>query len=133
MLEIIASAYPTSALQNAEFAVESQGFNVRLIISAGGDAFSALQLPPNIATADVELAVKTAQGRVAVNAKDVPVEGQIHLIGVNPGLFLGIIRHNIKPQAAANCSLRCNPQSTPVIGPTCIECDNDGLIFKVCC
>jgi len=133
MPEVFASAYAKSQIQNAEFLIESPLFGARYAISAGDQLVNTLTPNPYSTVTDIRLTIRSNGGSINVFGRGIPTDSQIHLIGVNPILFIGLILHTAMPPLAPGCLLQCNPSAQAVGGTPCIVCKDDGLTFKLCC
>jgi hypothetical protein len=133
MLEMFATAYPNSGLQNLLFSLESKLFSGHVKVSAGTFESTRVPTPTGVKVADVSFRAELSGTSVTVHGQDIPTDGTVHFVGVNKSLFVGLIYHGGTGILAPHCKFRCNPNDPFITGPGCIECTDDGLIFKICC
>jgi hypothetical protein len=151
VIEIVVAANSSSRIRNTEITIEGSGFRVTLGMNAGGRARSSVlpmplaqRLPgspplrlPN--TTDVQLTVATQTNRptlrraVTVYAYNISTDSEIDVLGIRTNEFTAEIRHKEFDPIAPACTLRCTPNSPPLIGPGCLDCDVGGIKFRVCC
>jgi hypothetical protein len=136
-MRILVNAYADSGINEAHFTVEGAGSRLRLPVAVDKRFTGTFDLPKSMEFDATEFSVAVeSQGRhVVVLARHIPTHSELHLIGVNEDLFLGMVvhdraqPHNLGPR----CELRCSPNEQPVTGPGCISCEKGKLIFKICC
>ena len=141
MLNVFVSAYPTSGIQRATVTVQATPrAYTTLTVGAGGYAPDKLDLSTFPIRVSLELSVESAEGRVTVYADGVHRDGEVHVLGVAPDLFLGRILDTPIPSGGSaqqvtpgTCILRCQKSDPPTYGPGCIECQHRRLKFDVCC
>jgi hypothetical protein len=137
MFSLYASAYPASGIRGALVGIDvtdesgSVVSSARVSVDAGGHGTSQLDLSSMPEAVSMVLSVTSAGNTAKVYAGNVPRDGELHVLGASPNLFLGKIRH---PAAqAVTCTLRCTPTSKEVKGPGCIDCPNVAPKYEVCC
>jgi hypothetical protein len=136
MFNLYVLAYPTSLIQGALVGIDvtppgsTTPLMARVTVDAGGYGTSQLDLSSMSDTIPMVLLVTSAGSTVNIYAENVPRDGELHVLGVSPNLFLGRIRH-AAGQAAA-CTLRCTFTDPPVTGPGCIDCPGPPK-YEVCC
>lgn len=137
MLEIVAIADPKSNVKDALVIFESHFFTMALPLNAGIRSTISIPTPPGAVGVDFLLGVISRERRATVLADGIWRSSQILLFGINPQQFIGIIQDLIvspRPLGVGpTCQLRCHAGDTPVAGPGCLPCNEDGLILQVCC
>jgi hypothetical protein len=136
MFNIYVSAYPGSGIKGALIGVDvplptGSPLSARVTVDAGGYGTSQLDLSSMNETVTMVLSVASDGSTSNIYADNVPRNGDLHVLGVSPSLFLGKIRHAAGQTVA--CILRCTPKSKPVTGPGCIDCPNAIPKYEVCC
>jgi hypothetical protein len=135
MIEIFVGAAWGSNITNAEISIRSDGIGTKTTVSAGMQA--RIFLSPTALTdiIDLELSVTSDNRAVSVYAGNIPIDAIIAIVGSNILRFDAQIYHR-EPMLLSmirTCTLKCTPNDMPMIGPGCRECNESGLIFKVCC
>jgi hypothetical protein len=136
VIDIFVGATPGSNISNAEITAQGNGFSATIRVSAG--TFGRARVIPIAPSglADITLSVRSADRQVTVYADQIPTNSTINIVGSDALRFEGQIYHSHSAPAAgiATCSLKCTPSDPhPMKGPGCRDCDDRGLIFKVCC
>jgi len=90
---------------------------------------------PDLDGGEIKFTVRSRDRRVSIFTRNMPPDGDVHVVGVNRDLVLGMVDHSPSPPRgmAPRCELRCTPESAPVVGPDCISCKVGSLEFKICC
>ena len=137
-MKIFASTYPDSKIEDAFFTLGGmRPSGPDRIVQIPIERYSAndVDIPKHwdFDPTTMILNVRSHETSVAVYARHIPLDSEIHLIGVNKDFFLGMIVHQPMKNTAPRCELRCVPTDKPVTGPGCIPCRKGSLIFKVCC
>jgi hypothetical protein len=138
MFNLYVSAYPASLIRGALVGVDvtlpatpATPLRARVTVDAGGYGTSQLDLSSMSDAVSMLLSVTSAGNTANIYAENVPRDGELHVLGVSPNLFLGKIRHAAGQTVA--CTLRCTPASPEVTGPGCIDCPNATPKYEVCC
>jgi hypothetical protein len=138
-MKFFANAYPTSGIEKANFTLEGwSGPSLELPLAIGRQSQAVRDFPPTFRLDGVDFKI-TAQSEdksVTVVARHIPLDSEVHLIGVSKFRFLGFVLHEARQHrnmAAPRCELRCSPNDPAVTGPGCISCKKGKLEFKVCC
>jgi hypothetical protein len=135
VIEIFVGAAPGSNIASAQITARGNGFSASLTVSAGQQARTAVVPIAPSGLTDIELSLRSADRKVSVYAGNIPDDATITILGSNALRFDGQIhhRHATTSPTVQTCTLKCTPTSTPMNGPGCRECDENGLVFKVCC
>jgi len=137
MFHVYVSAYPGSGIRGALIGVDVPSLpgtaprTARVLVDAGGFGTGQLDLSSMDDTVSMVLSVTLGRNTSNIYAANVSRDGELHVLGVSPNLFLGKIRHAAGQTVA--CTLRCTPTSEPVTGPGCIDCPNATPKYEVCC
>jgi hypothetical protein len=136
MFNLYVSAYPASLIRGALVGIDvtppgsTTPLRARVTVDAGGYGTSQLDLSSMSDAVSMVLSVTSAGSTANIHAGNVPRDGELHVLGVSPDLFLGRIRHPAGQTVA--CTLRCTPTSPQVTGPGCIDCPGTPK-YEVCC
>lgn len=125
-------AAPDSGIANAEIIAEGRGFRSSLAMNAGMRALAWFDASLAGALVELRLTVRMDRRSVTVYAKNIPRTATVAIFGTNPRRFDGRIYHR-RLEEGVGCILRCTPDSEPMIGPGCRDCEAEGLVFEVCC
>jgi hypothetical protein len=131
-VKIYAIAHPASEVDEASFTIKGEGRQTEIKIGKGRPEVAPFDVFTGKEHIDIEISVRSNGRSVSVFGKHIPVDGDLHLFALSRAVFFGYIMHG-KKQHVEGCKLQCTPSDTPVVGPGCIDCEKEGLIFKVCC
>ncbi len=146
MIEVYTSVPSFAQLSQGQFTIEwrpagshfvSQRVALDVALKSGLAQQDKIQAPYS-GSANLTLRVDNGQAQTEVLVDGVEDDSELYLFGLARKFFVGLLRHPAHGgapliRAAPTCELRCLPQDKPKKGPGCLECEDGGLIFRVCC
>ena len=132
MFEVTLANSPKSSLDRARLFLTGSGFE-SLELSAIPESISQIYVSIPGDLFGFRLEVVSNNYSAFAEAKNIGTNDSLHVQAINEALYIGHIVHSSKASDKTPCVLRCSSDDPPVNGPTCINCEKNGVKIILCC